>query len=220
MTRARCRMTLATQDGKSLAGASVYVYQPNGTTPIAETMYDDITGGNVLTNPLTADANSSILFYLDAPKRVDLMVRKTGYADLTIPDVPVMLDAEDTTSKGHDHTSGNGALIPAAALAADVLSGVISSMVSKAFADSPYTVPAWGYHIDVDASGGAVTVNIPTAVGNVGALIEVRKTDASANTVTVDGNGAETINGAATLVIYSQYDSYSLRSDGASVEVV
>lgn len=92
--------------------------------------------------------------------------------------------------------------------------------VSKAFADSPYTVPGWGYHVDVDASGGAVTVNLPTAVGNAGALIEVRKTDSSANTVTVDGSGTETINGAATLVIYAQYDSYSLRSNGANVGIV
>ena len=93
--RARCRMTIATQDGKSLAGATVYVYQPNTTNPIAETMYDDITGGSPLANPLTADVNSSILFYLDAPKRVDLKVSKAGYADLTIPDVQVMPDAED-----------------------------------------------------------------------------------------------------------------------------
>lgn len=100
------------------------------------------------------------------------------------------------------------------------IKNAIWRMVSIAYAQSPYTIPDWGYHVDVDASGGNVTVNLPTAVDNAGALIEVRKTDNSANTVTVDGYGSETINGAATLVIYAQYDSYSLRSDGTNVEVV
>ena len=98
--------------------------------------------------------------------------------------------------------------------------GLAPAWASKAVGDSPYTVPAWDYHVDVDASGGAVTVVLPAASGHTGKLIEVRKTDSSANTVTVDGSGAETINGSATLVIYSQYDSYSLRSDGTNVVIV
>jgi hypothetical protein len=86
--------------------------------------------------------------------------------------------------------------------------------------DSPYTVPDWGYHVDVDASGGPVTVVLPTAVDKAGALIEVRKVDASINVVTVVPSGAETINGEDELVIYGQYDSYSLRSDGSGVVIV
>ena len=97
---------------------------------------------------------------------------------------------------------------------------IVLTRVAKAVADSPYTVPGWGYRVDVAATGGAVTVVLPTAVGYDGALIEVRKTDSSANAVTVDGSAAQTINGAATLVIYSQYDSYSFRSDGTNVVIV
>ncbi|MDA8189572.1 MAG: hypothetical protein M0T85_15645 [Dehalococcoidales bacterium] len=100
------------------------------------------------------------------------------------------------------------------------IKNAIWKVVSITYAQSPYTVPGWGYHVDVDASGGAVTVNLPTAVGNAGALIEVRKTDSSANAVTVDGAGTETINGATTRVIYAQYDSYSFRSDGTNVGIV
>ncbi len=96
----------------------------------------------------------------------------------------------------------------------------IINRVAITSAQSPYVVPGWGYHVDVDASGGPVTVNLPTAASKPGALIEVRKTDNSANTVTVDGYGSETINGATTFVLYSQYDSVSLRSDGTNVMVV
>ncbi len=102
------------------------------------------------------------------------------------------------------------------------IANAVWNMVNKAFADTPYTVPSWGYHVDVDASGGAVTVNLPTAVGNGGALIEVAKTDSSVNTVTIDANGAETIDNppAATFVLYSQGDTVSLRSNNVNVLVV
>jgi hypothetical protein len=66
----------------------------------------------------------------------------------------------------------------------------------------------------VNASGGAVTITLPTAVGNEAILI-VKKDDASANTVTVDGAGAELIDGAATAVLAVEDESISLASDGA-----
>ncbi|MGB1214618.1 MAG: hypothetical protein ACPG4X_14735 [Pikeienuella sp.] len=71
--------------------------------------------------------------------------------------------------------------------------------------------------ITVDASGGAVTVTLPTlaASGN-GFQVTVKKTDNSSNTVTVDGNAAETIDGASTYVLSDQYDSAIIRGDGST----
>src|SRR5689334_22745500 len=58
-----------------------------------------------------------------------------------------------------------------------------------------------------DASGGAMTVNLPAnATLYDGWECLVVKTDSSANTVTIDGNGADTINGALTLVLTAPYD--------------
>lgn len=87
-------------------------------------------------------------------------------------------------------------------------------------ATTPYTVQVWNCHVAVNALGGPITVVLPTAVENRARLIEVRKIDSSTNTVTVDGAGLETINGAATIILYSQYDAVSLRSDGTNVGVV
>ncbi len=70
--------------------------------------------------------------------------------------------------------------------------------------------------IKVDASGGARTVNLPTAVGCAGQFYTIIKSDSSANTVTVDGATTETINGALTFVLTAQYQSVVLRSDGAN----
>lgn len=57
----------------------------------------------------------------------------------------------------------------------------------------------------VDASAAGVTVTLPPAAGHGRRVLIVMKVDASANTVTVDGNGAETINGAATVTVFMQW---------------
>lgn len=63
----------------------------------------------------------------------------------------------------------------------------------------------------VNATGGAVTVTLlPLAQVGEGFLLGVVKTDASANAVTIDGSGAETIIGAATLATTTRWTSYTL----------
>ena len=63
--------------------------------------------------------------------------------------------------------------------------------------DSPYTVLATDEVILCDALAGPITVNMP-ALSSSGRVITVKKIDASANFVTIDGDGAETIDGDAT----------------------
>lgn len=69
--------------------------------------------------------------------------------------------------------------------------------------------------VDAATAGGNVTVNLPTAVGNT-AQFTVKKIDSGVNTVTVDGFGAETIDGTATKVIYTQYVSLSVVSNNTN----
>ena len=64
----------------------------------------------------------------------------------------------------------------------------------------------------VDASGGAVTVTLPTP--SSGARVRVKKIDASTNTVTVSPSGTETIDGASSHSISQQYETYEYVSDG------
>jgi len=68
--------------------------------------------------------------------------------------------------------------------------------------------------LNVDATAGAVTVTLPLAADSLGAHIVVKKVDASGNAVTVDGAGAETIDGAATASLAAQYDSIAIVCDG------
>lgn len=56
-----------------------------------------------------------------------------------------------------------------------------------------------------DATSGNITITLLPALEMTQKRILIMKTDASANTVTVDGNASETINGALTNVLSTQY---------------
>lgn len=72
----------------------------------------------------------------------------------------------------------------------------------------------------VDATAGAVTVTLPAAASSSGRVLYVKKTDASGNAVTLDGNGAETIDGAATKANTTQYLSYTVVCNGSAWWIV
>jgi len=69
------------------------------------------------------------------------------------------------------------------------------------------------YTVLVDAVGANRTITLPAAASHEHRVYNIKKIDASANTVTIDGNGVETIDGAATVVISVQWDSYTLQCD-------
>ena len=60
------------------------------------------------------------------------------------------------------------------------------------------------------------TVTLPAAASNTDAIIEVKKVDSGAGNVIIDGNLAETIDGALTQTILSQYTNLTLHCDGSN----
>jgi len=72
-----------------------------------------------------------------------------------------------------------------------------------------------------DTTGGAFTLALPAAAsaGN-GFEIAVKKTDSSANAITIDADGSETIDGAGTVAVSSRYDIAAIRCDGSGWHVV
>jgi hypothetical protein len=73
--------------------------------------------------------------------------------------------------------------------------------------------------IKVDTTS-AFTVTLYTAVGNTGKELTFVKTTNDVNALTIDGNGSETINGALTTTIDSQYEVLKIRSDGSNWYIV
>jgi len=77
---------------------------------------------------------------------------------------------------------------------------------------SDTTIDATYDAIEVDASGGPVTITLPLAAANA-SQFDVKKIDSSANTVTIDPNGTETIDDGATAVLTVQYENITFYSN-------
>lgn len=72
----------------------------------------------------------------------------------------------------------------------------------------------------VNATGGNRTINLPTAVGNLGAQLIVKKTDSSVNTVTITPNGVEKIDEGTSFLLSLQNEVVTLKSDGVQWWVI
>lgn len=87
MARAHCREVVTSDKIGALAPipfATVNVYETGTTTPIAQTIYSSATGVGTLTNPLTADANGLIEFWLPEAQVADLLISASGYTSQTV----------------------------------------------------------------------------------------------------------------------------------------
>ncbi len=149
----------------------------------------------------------------------------SALASGTVPDarvpnpLPAVSGANLTALNASQLTSGTvpdarlGSPLPAlngAALTALTGTNVTHQVVTKVFADSPYTVLATDWTILVNATGGAVTVTLPTPTS--GRLLCVKKTDASANAVTLTG----TIDGVVNPTLAAQYSTKVIQGDGSA----
>lgn len=78
-----------------------------------------------------------------------------------------------------------------------------------------YTALVTDHIILADTSGGAFTITLPKVADAAGLILVFIRTGAGANALTIDGDGAETINGAATNAdMDAQYDMLTLYCDG------
>lgn len=80
--------------------------------------------------------------------------------------------------------------------------------------DDPYTILDSDQILLADASGGPITATLPAAAGYTGRIFRLKKLDSSLNAVTLDGFGAETIDGDPTLVLGGQHETVTVTSDG------
>lgn len=66
----------------------------------------------------------------------------------------------------------------------------------------------------IDTSGGTATVTLPSAVSGATIYLKDSSGDANTNNITVNTPGAETIDGAASLTMDSDFEQKTLVSDG------
>jgi hypothetical protein len=93
---------------------------------------------------------------------------------------------------------------------------VTGSVGAKVTSVSATYTAADEYVILVDASGANRTINLPASSGVTNRIYIIKKTDNSANTVTIDGNASETIDGATTKVLTTQYEKVQIICNGSN----
>ena len=92
----------------------------------------------------------------------------------------------------------------------------LADVTEIAFADSPYTVTGVSGTFIVNASGGAVTINLPAVVVNN--YFVVKKADTTLNTVTV--SSSDNIDGASTAVLTVPYEAISIVASSTTYNIV
>lgn len=176
-------------NGSSIAASyKLFQYQA-GTTTKANT-YTDSGKGTVNSNPMT----------LNADGRLDQDI----YIDQSMKFVLA------TSAAGDPPTSSIWTVDNA--LATEQLWTTVAKTANYTVTESDRDKL-----ILVDATSGAITITLLAAAtaGN-GFRVAVKKTDSSANAVTIDGNGAETIDGNATTTLSTQYDTDNLICNGSN----
>jgi len=71
-----------------------------------------------------------------------------------------------------------------------------------------------------DATSGAITITLPTAVGNTGEVFHIKKIDSSVNAVTIATTSSQTIDGVTTQSIGVQYKNITVVSDGSNWSIL
>lgn len=92
----------------------------------------------------------------------------------------------------------------------DAVGGAVPGIENITTVSSAVTLDSSHANVACDASGGAFTVTLPAIADNIGRRYRIKKIDASANAVTVDANGSETVETALTAVLASEGDSITI----------
>jgi len=85
--------------------------------------------------------------------------------------------------------------------------------------DSPYASTV-RETVKVDPSGGAIQIDLPTAVGIAGQKIKVVNVTTDTTPITVLPNGIETINGGPSYILNTPNERVAVESDGTNWIVV
>lgn len=106
------------------------------------------------------------------------------------------------------------------AVAVKISSNGIGPYLSTSSKTANYTATANDDVLLCDASSASFTITLPAASSLPGKTYHVKKTDSSVNTITLDGNASETIDGLLTQVIATQYQTISIVNNGSNWSII
>ncbi len=196
-------------------GGVSFLYAPDGAGPtLTRQLTIEYAAPTILFNGTSGTGVGKLM--TDNPGGVPSLLLKDSGNNVRLQ---VALASGDMTSYGgldlHGTLKNAGAANGGAVKVDD---GISYAYASKSGA---YTVTSADHAIACDATAGAFSVTLPGAASvGAGFVLVIKKVDSSGNAVTVDGNGSETIDGALTYSLASQWKYVALMSDGAGWLVI
>lgn len=92
--------------------------------------------------------------------------------------------------------------------------------VAVAAKTTTYTITSSDGLVTGDATSAAFTMTLPAASSNSGKVFRLKKIDSSVNAVTIARAGSDTIDGATSFLLSTQWEEVELVSDGTSVWLI
>lgn len=192
--------------GTDIAGASLTIAGGKGT--------GSGTPGAIIFQTSTAAGSSSTLQTLAERLRIsqttEQVLLTTGTASLK--GLTVRGASSQTANLQEWQNSSSTALASVSAAGTMKITGFGHKVVSKT---ATYTA-ADETVILCDATAASFTINLAAASTMTDRIYHIKKTDSSANTITVDPNGTETIDGSSTKILTTQYDCITIVCDGSN----
>jgi len=204
------------------ADGDEYLVFTEDATPVN---YVGITSGDAGVAPIVSVAGTDVNIDIElAPKGSGNVTGGTGSAAGVFEskgDNDVKLQTGNSTTGDITITDGaNGDIDVTPNGTGQFTSTALSYTVTTETGNATLTVAEGGI-ILANSSGGAFTLTLPAAATSSGLWYTVKFIDSGTNIVTLDGNAAETIDGAGTNTeLDAQYDYITIVCDGSNWHII
>ena len=218
---AQVQPTLTTEEVQDIVGAQL---DTNGSHTLITATYDDAGDGAidlVVDNDLANYSNTNSAFI--TASSTDTLTNKTfdangtgnSISNIEVADLAgsaVVTEGEGIASNDNDTT------LPTSAAVKDYVDSNAASALKTVVTDTADETLLDGEDVCLaDATAGNMTITLPGV--DSGRQVTVKKTDSSANTVTVTG-ATGNIDGAANVILYSENESVTLVCDATNWFVI
>lgn len=192
-------------------------------TPTAVTAGGTVSANFMQTNGIDIRTNFGAYFWNAANTFSAQIVAPTVTANrlISLPneDGTVALNENTVGLSGNQTVNGTKTYTGLVANSPTLITPIETKSISTITSNFTITIGNY-YTLLADATSGGITATLPTASSASGRIYVLKKIDSSVNTVTIDGNGSELIDGATTQVIAVQWASLTIQSNGTAWYII